>query len=82
MMVIVASLVNAFFLHSSWLNILFSIGFASIFSIYIIIDTQLIMGGRHQELTLDNYVLGAVLLYIDIIRLFSNILQLIGKARE
>ena len=82
MIVVVASLVNFFFLHSSWMTILFSMGFASIFSIYLIIDTQLILGGNSHELTLDNYVLGAVLLYIDIVRLFIQILQIIGKARE
>lgn len=82
MLVVTASLVNALFLHSSWLHTLFCIGFASIFSIYLIIDTQLILGGRNKELTLDNYVLGAIMLYIDIIRLFINILQIIGKARD
>ena len=82
MIVVVASLVNFLFLHSSWMAIFFSMGFASIFSIYLIIDTQLILGGNSHELTLDNYVLGAVLLYIDIVRLFIQILQIIGKARE
>jgi FtsH-binding integral membrane protein len=59
--------------------VLISIGIAAIYSVYLIIDTQLIMGGREKELTMDNYVLGAVILYIDIIRLFLEILRIIGK---
>ena len=52
---------------------------ASIYSLYLIIDTQLIIGGRHIELSLDDYVLGAILLYVDIITLFIEILRIIGK---
>jgi FtsH-binding integral membrane protein len=48
----------------------------------LIIDTQLILGGKNKELTLDNYVLGAILLYIDIIGIFLEILKIIGKQRN
>ena len=81
MVVFAVSIINLFFLRSSWVETLIAMGFASIFSIYLIIDTQLILGGRHVELTLDNYVLGAVMLYVDIIRLFIEILRIVGKAR-
>ena len=49
---------------------------------YLIIDTQLIMGGRNKELTLDNYVLGAVMLYIDIVQLFLQLLRILGERRN
>ncbi len=55
--------------------------FAVIYSIYILIDTQLILGGKNVSLSLDNYVLGAVLLYIDIIGLFLELLRLFGRRR-
>jgi FtsH-binding integral membrane protein len=64
------TLLNVFFLQSDALTVLIAIGIACIYSIYLIIDTQLIVGGKNSELTMDNYVLGAVLLYIDIIQLF------------
>lgn len=47
---------------------------AGIYSVYILIDTQLVLGGKNKELTLDNYVLGAMILYVDIIQLFLKIL--------
>jgi protein lifeguard len=60
-------------------TVLISIAIASIYSIYLLIDTQLILGGGKVELTLDNYVLGAVLLFIDIIQLFLRILGILGE---
>lgn len=73
------TLLNIFFIKSDIVTILIAIGIASIYSIYLIIDTQLILGGKNMELIMDNYVLGAVILYIDIIRLFIEILKIIGK---
>jgi protein lifeguard len=75
------TLINIFFIRSDLLTALVAIAIACVYSIYLIIDTQLILGGKNQELTLDNYVLGAVLLYIDIIQLFLQILKILGKKR-
>lgn len=51
-----------------------------LFGIYIVVDTQLIVGGRSAELEIDDYFLGAMLLYVDIISIFIYILQLLGLA--
>ena len=40
---------------------------AVLFGMYLIYDTQLIVGGRQQELTVDDYIVGALSLYMDII---------------
>lgn len=40
------------------------------------------LGGRHKSLSLDDYVLGAILIYMDIISLFLKILQIIGKKKD
>ena len=53
-----------------------------IYCVYILIDTQLILGGKNKELTLDNYVMGAMILYVDIIGLFLKILQLLGEKKN
>ena len=50
-----------------------------LFSIYLIIDTQMIMGGKTIELGVDEYALAALLLYIDIIQIFLYILQLLSN---
>lgn len=49
-----------------------------LFGIYLVIDTQLIVGGRKMALSIDDYVIAALLLYIDIIQLFLYILSLLG----
>ena len=52
-----------------------------IFSFYIIWDTQMIMGGQHAhyQFTEDDYILAAVILYIDIIQLFLYILRILSN---
>lgn len=46
---------------------------------YIIYDTQLIVGGKKHQLSIDDYVIGALMLYADIINLFLYILRLLGS---
>ena len=75
-------ILNVFFIQSNALSILIAVVFAAIYAFYLIIDTQLIMGDRRHALSLDNYILGAVLLYIDIIQLFLNLLRILGEARD
>lgn len=48
-------------------------------SLYIICDIQMIVGGRSHELSIDEYVFAAMILYVDIIRMFIYVLQLLGK---
>lgn len=50
-----------------------------LFGVYLIIDTQMILGGRTISLSIDEYCLGAMLLYIDIIQIFLYILELLSK---
>jgi len=56
---------------------------ALLFSVYIIYDTQLIVGGRNKkyQLNVDDYVFGALALYMDIINLFLYLLELFGDRR-
>lgn len=63
-----------------WNNLLCALG-VIIFGIYIIIDTQLIMGSHKYGITMDDYILGALILYIDIIQLFIYILRLLSQRR-
>lgn len=52
---------------------------AFLISLYMMFDLQLIMGGRSAELSPEEYILAAVLLYIDIIQLFQYMLILFGS---
>merc|ERR1712059_1961 len=54
-----------------------------IFSLYIVYDTQLMIGGSHKySLSPEEYVFAALNLYLDIINLFMYILQIVGAARN
>lgn len=50
-----------------------------IFGIYIIIDVIMIVGGKRFEISYDDYIFAALILYIDIIRLFLYILAMLGR---
>jgi FtsH-binding integral membrane protein len=49
-----------------------------VFSIYIIYDTQLILGRHKVRLSCDDYILGVLMLYIDVIALFTDLLALLN----
>jgi FtsH-binding integral membrane protein len=76
------SLINLIFLRSSFVTMGLAFIFSAIYSVYIIVDTQMIMGGKNKELTLDDYILGSVILYTDIISLFLKLLQILGKKKD
>ena len=46
-----------------------------LYGLYLIYDTQLIVGGKRVELSVDDYIIGAMMLYVDIIVLFLRILK-------
>jgi len=57
---------------------------AVVFSLYLVHDTQTIVGGKHRahQINVDDYVFAALLLYLDIINLFLYILHIIGGGRD
>ncbi|KAL4616915.1 protein lifeguard 1-like [Arapaima gigas] len=49
---------------------------------YLVIDTQLMLGGKHRySISPEEYIFAALNLYVDIISVFLFILQLIGLSR-
>ncbi|XP_008275222.1 protein lifeguard 1 [Stegastes partitus] len=54
-----------------------------LFSLYLVFDTQLILGGKHRkyEVSPEEYIFAALNLYLDIVSLFLLLLQLIGLCR-
>jgi len=51
------------------------------FSIFLVYDTQIIVGGKHRqfELSIDDYAAGALLLYLDVINIFQALLRILGS---
>jgi modulator of FtsH protease len=71
--VIVASLVNIFFLKSPMVEVIITAGILLLFGLFTIYDTQNIANGAY-----DSPVDAAVSLYIDFLNMFTAILQLLG----
>merc|ERR1719348_1558950 len=60
-------------------DIIYSSCGAFLFSLYIIYDTQMMMGGKHKySVSPEEYIFAALNLYLDIINLFLFILRIIG----
>jgi len=66
------------FLQSQAFEILLSLGGAFIFSLFIIVDTKLIM----EHLSPEEYILATINLYLDIINLFLYILRILQASRS
>lgn len=77
-LLIIGSIINIF-LRIKLLNFLITILSIILFSIYIIHDTQLIIGNKEYKFSEDDYIIAVLNLYVDIITLFIEILSLLGK---
>lgn len=56
---------------------------ALIFSIYLIYDTQMMMGGKHKySISPEEYVFASLSLYMDVVNIFIYILTIIGLSRD
>jgi len=66
-----------------YINMAYCAGGVLIFSMYVVYDTQLIIGGKHKkfQFSVDDYIFAALALYMDIINLFLYILALLGNNR-
>mmetsp|Transcript_179172 Transcript_179172/g.568515 ORF Transcript_179172/g.568515 Transcript_179172/m.568515 type:complete len:243 (-) Transcript_179172:98-826(-) len=72
------------FTHAPFLQLLYAFGGAILFSGYIVYDTQMVVGGKHQKkkFSIDDYALAALSIYMDVIRLFMFLLRILGEQRR
>ena len=81
-MVIFTLIIAMMFLSfAAWWHPLVSALLIVFYGLFLIYDTQLIAGGRKHELSLDDYVIGALIIYVDIIVMFLQILRVLGGRR-
>jgi len=66
------------FFYSQIFNIIISVLGVFLFGVYLIFDTQYVMGGKRYQLSLDDYIVGALILYMDIVMIFLYLLSLFG----
>ena len=50
-----------------------------LYGFFLIYDTQLVAGRGHHKLGVDDYIVGALIIYLDIIMLFLELLKLFGR---
>jgi FtsH-binding integral membrane protein len=70
----------AFFYVSTWWYLAISVIFALLFSAYLVYDIQMLLGHKKHACSPDEYIFAATQIYMDIIMLFLQFLQIIGIA--
>lgn len=82
LMVLIVGSILAIFIRSKWLSLGLSIFGTILFGIYLIMDTQMIIGKNKLKFSVDDYIMAAMNLYIDIIQLFLYILSILGSSNN
>uniref|UniRef100_U5EY08 Putative n-methyl-d-aspartate receptor-associated protein n=1 Tax=Corethrella appendiculata TaxID=1370023 RepID=U5EY08_9DIPT len=73
----------AIFMKGKTVTLIYASLGALIFSMYLIYDTQLMMGGKHKySISPEEYIFAALNLYLDIVNIFIYILTIIGALRD
>jgi hypothetical protein len=75
---LMGGLVGVFIPFSRTMDLVFAIGACFLFSGYVVYDTYIIT----KRLSPDEYIMGAISLYLDFINLFINILRLLNNIQE
>jgi len=66
----------------SWAIMLYDVLGVLLFTFYIVYDTQLMIGGNHQnQFGIDDYAFAALNLYLDVINIFLLLLSLLGDRK-
>lgn len=82
MLLMLFGIIGIFF-PGKMLSLVYSACGAVLFSIYLIYDTQMMMGGKHKySISPEEYIFGALTLYLDIINIFIHILSIIGSSKN
>ncbi|KAH8377252.1 hypothetical protein KR093_004490, partial [Drosophila rubida] len=74
-------IVNIFIQDRTVAWIMACLGIA-IYSLYIVYDMQMMIGGHRNQYDEEDYIIAALSLYIDIVQLFMHILILLGLIDE
>ncbi|XP_048008138.1 glutamate receptor, ionotropic, N-methyl D-aspartate-associated protein 1b (glutamate binding) [Megalobrama amblycephala] len=69
------------FLYSRILDLIYASLGALIFTCFLAVDTQMLLGNKNLSLSPEEYVYAALNLYMDIIQIFLYILRILGRSR-
>ncbi|OXB71906.1 UNVERIFIED_CONTAM: hypothetical protein H355_005521 [Colinus virginianus] len=65
-----------------WAQVLYASLALLLFSVYLVVDTQLIVGRGKLRLSEDDYIVAALMLYVDIITIFLQLLRIVAAATD
>ncbi|XP_076752909.1 glutamate NMDA receptor-associated protein 1 lifeguard [Xylocopa sonorina] len=69
--------------HGRIMNLVYASLGALLFSVYLIYDTQTMIGGNHKfSISPEEYIFAALSLYLDVMNIFIYILTIIGSLRD
>ncbi|XP_077185016.1 protein lifeguard 2 isoform X2 [Paroedura picta] len=70
------------FQYVPWLHAIYAVLGAVVFTMFLAFDTQLLMGNRRYAMSPEEYIFGALNIYLDIVYIFSFFLQIFGSSRD
>lgn len=70
------------FKYIYWLHMLYAAIGAIVFTMFLAYHTQLLIGNRKYSIGPDEYVFGALSIYVDVIQIFLFLLQIIGSSNR
>ncbi|XP_004679628.1 PREDICTED: protein lifeguard 1 [Condylura cristata] len=82
MVVLVVFALLCVFVRSRILEVVYASLGALLFTCFLAVDTQLLLGNKQLSLSPEEYVFAALYLYTDIVNIFLYILTIIGRAKE
>ncbi|XP_073667865.1 fas apoptotic inhibitory molecule 2b isoform X2 [Paramisgurnus dabryanus] len=65
-----------------WLHAVYASIGAVVFTMFLAFDTQLLMGNKQYSISPEEYIFATLSLYLDIVYLFTYLLQIFGNGRE
>ncbi|KAJ9582266.1 hypothetical protein L9F63_003395 [Diploptera punctata] len=73
----------ATFIPGRIINLVYAACGALLFSLFLVYDTQLMIGGKHKyTISPEEYIFAALNLYLDVINIFVYILAIFGGGRS
>lgn len=79
--VIICVLVGVF-VNSKWVVLLVAGISCLLFSLYLLLQTQMVLAKNGKGYAIDDYIIATMHLYIDIVRIFTSLLQILSIARN
>lgn len=65
-----------------WLHGIYAVLGAILFTLFLAFDTQMLLGNKRYSISPEEYIFATLSLYLDIIYLFSFLLQILGGGRD